>query len=190
MSAGHDPLHLKLARGFARDLIAWLTRAEAPEGVKAAYLALLGKLAEEAVIVQLRGRNRYHNAAATFTTEGGAAVILVHRDGAPIDVLSELFSVAHEAGHWRSWSNGWQPAYAWTRDYLFARHNAEKVQGGKLTEPEGRLVFDEEERAWRFGREMLVDVGFSNLDDFDARAARSLGVYREVLRLHAEGEWS
>jgi len=120
----------------------------------------------------------------------------------PPDLLCETVTLAHECGHFLSW-RGRTPrdecdAYyraARLRDEAWARveegssiddynDQLRAVAQDALTEEQLQLILAEEERAWTFGRELLLDLGFDKLDYYDERARK--GVYYHRCRLGME----
>lgn len=125
------------------------------------------------------------------------------------DVVAELHTLAHETGHFLSWHRGWHgdraaraemieyreaarlfdqvfkdtqrtPDAQRLSDVEYTRVLAANMQR-KLTAEQQRLILAEEERAWRLGRELLVEFDFDGLGAYDARAVDADYGYRVKL---------
>ena len=95
----------------------------------------------------------------------------------PGDVLGELLTLAHELGHFRSFDGGLR-----TPEY----DDAIKVpwrDWPTLSKRARTSILDEERRAWRFAREILGEVGFSDWDALWRAHQDALAGYRTRLRL-------
>jgi len=112
-----------------------------------------------------------------------------HPDDAakPIDVLDELFTLAHEYGHYISFKAGNR-----TTEYVEAvTHIGNCVDSGNTPTISAHaiaLVREEETRAWQFGRDTLQTLGCDVLAPFDERAKRSLERYEEIFRGDIQGK--
>lgn len=117
----------------------------------------------------------------------------------PPDILQETVTLAHECGHFLSWKcrtprAEWDAYFgaASRRDSAWAGISSE----GSVTEYNERLrtaartaltaedmqqILLEEQRAWRFGRELLIGIGFDRLDYYAKREDE--GLYHHRYRL-------
>jgi hypothetical protein len=119
----------------------------------------------------------------------------------PPDLLSELVTLAHEAGHFLSW-NERTPRNAWQRYFGVAKKRdqivAEVPKDGSIDEYNDRLraavqsslsaeqielILAEEELAWRIGRELLERLGFDDFEYYEARTHKGLHNHRYRLGL-------
>lgn len=85
------------------------------------------------------------------------------------DYEQELVTLAHEYGHAISYRRGERP-----------REEMPQPSPDLPTE-EKRMIQDEEARAWRYGREVLLDLGFSHFSVFDERKAEADAIYLRSL---------
>lgn len=109
-------------------------------------------------------------------------------DGQPVDLLGELITLAHEYGHFRSWSDDrprWDAYYAalLRREQVFdaavGDGAARWLEVARLvSSPEKQLILEEEARAWRTGR-AHVPVGL--LAEYDLRATAGVEAHRARL---------
>jgi hypothetical protein len=123
------------------------------------------------------------------------------------EIVTELYVLAHEVGHFLSWLRGQDGdaqmravdaelrAALIRRDEIFsavADANPEASNNEltclvntqlqqELTGAQRRLIFDEEQCAWALGRALLVEFGLADLEPYEARAEASLRTYREEL---------
>jgi hypothetical protein len=126
-------------------------------------------------------------------------------NGAPVDLMKELITLAHEYGHFRSWRAEttratWQAylAAAIKRDATREASDASApesedgearnrrrraVVAETLTEEEKSLIVAEEKLAWKIGRATLVELGFTELGLYDARARHGVHCHRYRLGL-------
>lgn len=106
-------------------------------------------------------------------------------NGTTPDLLAELFTLAHEYGHFVSYKAGGRTlAYAEAVKHLERRKQGTQVKGeGPLSEGERELIRREEKLAWAYGRKTLVELGFGGITDYDRVAAEHLGIYEKVFEL-------
>jgi hypothetical protein len=92
------------------------------------------------------------------------------------DVVRELCTLAHEFGHFESWrsSGDWS-------EYLAAV--VAREDGRALSERERTLIIEEEERAWRLGREVLGALGFQDWEHFEACERAGLAEHRRRMAI-------
>jgi hypothetical protein len=86
----------------------------------------------------------------------------------------------HEFGHVLSWSGDkerWKRVHRATCERVRLQQLGESISAGML-EDDRRLIFDEEETAWRNGREHAAE---GLLEAYDARAREMLDGYRSAL---------
>ena len=108
-------------------------------------------------------------------------IALFHPERAPIPqtepcvegdrVLADICTLAHEFGHYLSWAEkraDWPEYHAATllRDQT---SDAGGDPAAALTLPQKELILEEEARAWRLGRTVLVELGFDDFGDYDGR---------------------
>lgn len=88
----------------------------------------------------------------------------------------ELLTMAHEFGHYWSWRQGQRPADLGEVSELFfdALHN-----GAKLSRANADKIYEEEQRAWQYARDLLAKSGYQHWSTFDERVRVSLKAYRE-----------
>jgi hypothetical protein len=141
------------------------------------------------------GRPYYSEAdgPTRFRNAGGNAL-------PPPDLLSEVVTLAHEAGHFLSWRDtqlsGWQTYFdaAQARDQILSqvpKHGTveeynERLRGAvqaALRPEQIQSILAEEATAWAIGRELLERVGFENSDYYANRKRRGLHVHRYRLGL-------
>ena len=89
------------------------------------------------------------------------------------DLLAELYNLAHQFGHYRSWRQGER-----TKEYEEAVVAFSK--GLPLSEEQQKLILAEEERAWEFARLELGSLGFSEWARFDAAKMCGLDAYQQT----------
>ena len=93
--------------------------------------------------------------------------------GEPEDAMNELLTLAHELGHWQSWTS--DPAR-----YVRQTHLAD-LPPSQVSREDANLVLEEEERAWSFARPLLSEhTGFRDWPVFEVRRERALDIYREL----------
>lgn len=120
-------------------------------------------------------------------------------DGGPVDIPSELITLAHEYGHFRSWLCE-TPRPQW-ETYLKAAKARDKAYGldmagefkviptwtSRLPDAQKQLILEEEGKAWSIGRRVLTEL------DFEAWAAyekgERLGLHNHRYRLGLDGAW-
>lgn len=125
------------------------------------------------------------------------------------DLVEELFTLAHEYGHSRSWA-GRTPRDQYALYYAAALHRDEfaaaewkrldaslplaelcekhrQALRAALSDDERRRIVDEEELAWKIGREVLVKLGFADLVRYDETATRH--VHNHRYRLGIDDLW-
>jgi hypothetical protein len=107
-------------------------------------------------------------------------------NGAAVDLRFELFSLAHEYGHCRSFRDK-DTRDVWGRYHLAAKHweevfaalpehaNIPAALGAALSEDEKKLIMDEETLAWSLGRPLVPKDMHS---EYDRRASHDLDVHR------------
>lgn len=122
------------------------------------------------------------------------------------DLLDELITLAHEAGHLFSWKGRTPPGTwatyhesekrrdAFARAFVVEADDAQLVDpertrwpGSKmlacLTDEERALIVDEEALAWSIGRELLQARSFDAFEIYDERARRGVHYHRVRLRI-------
>jgi len=73
----------------------------------------------------------------------------------------------------------WNSVNAEDADWALKREAARK----ELTETERDRILDEEAHACKFGRHFLLELGFDDLNAFDARAATGIAEHKRRLGL-------
>jgi hypothetical protein len=107
-----------------------------------------------------------------FAVRGTLGIVaLYHRDGRPM--LRTFLTLCHELGHARSWLQDER-----TPEYETAYPTTPL---SRLDDASKRLVLEEETRAWRYGFELAVSVGFDDRASFLQEARRALGWYYDAL---------
>jgi hypothetical protein len=117
------------------------------------------------------------------------------------ELREELMTLAHEYGHFQSWSRSkttggsarasWKAYFdvAHRRDALSDRITQEfpgqdvstRVRAAnqrELTGVDRERIVNEEATAWRYGREILEHLGFAGLAEYDAVAETRVQIYR------------
>jgi hypothetical protein len=117
-----------------------------------------------------------------------------------VELRTELETFAHEYGHFVSWkgrtsaedwlcyfeaakkrsavSTEFQAAVSADTSAVEFCHQLGETMQVKLTADERDMIMREETRAWEFGRELLVELGYEHLDEYDAHANRGLHHHR------------
>lgn len=153
---------------------------------------------EERPTIAIRRRNHERARVPSRFLNAGAP-----SDAAQPDLRAELVTLAHEYGHFASWKERtaratWQLYYqaARRRDAAWGAVDVDTVAGEGdseynerlrsaarevLTKEQVDLILSEEERAWAFGREALVALGFVDLQSYEE--ARSRGIRNHRYRL-------
>ena len=90
-------------------------------------------------------------------------------------MLALFCTMCHELGHARSWIKGERSA-AYEAAYPVRPLSC-------LKDSEKRLVLDEEQRAWRYGFDLAVQVGFRDEPGYVEEAGRALSTYYTLLDL-------
>ncbi|MBI4957374.1 MAG: hypothetical protein HY908_35525 [Myxococcales bacterium] len=156
----------------------------------AAYRALLEALATDGVAVVARAAGGLPQPlGGMFERDERATRITLVRPLRSWDIDSvrdELFTLAHEAGHFRSWQEGWHTeAYLDALDALnhdpAARAPIDADPGAKrvaLGAAQATLIYEEEARAWQFATDQLRALRYPRLDELARRRERSLAEYR------------
>ncbi len=98
----------------------------------------------------------------------------------PGPALDEVWTLADELGHWRSWAGNERPS---GYDELVAADARERWSD--LPEVSRMVIFDEV-RAWQHGRRLAAEVGFEDWVAYVKRAQQSLRTYCEKLGLPPE----
>jgi hypothetical protein len=93
----------------------------------------------------------------------------------PNQALQDGCTLAHEYGHRLSDLQGNR-----TPEYV-AAVSTPHHQWPSLTDPQKRLILDEESRAWSLGREALKQLGCDDWVVFEERERKGLDKYRELL---------
>ncbi len=132
------------------------------------WFAPLDGLAEKGLIVIVR--NYYREPADVPTRDRNPGT---PKDVPTVDLREELFTLAHEYGHFRSYTEG--------------HHNSEyskaltALEGAArpLSESTCEIIWNEEKRAWDHARALLIDNDITQLDDFEKRVAMSLSEYKK-----------
>jgi hypothetical protein len=136
------------------------------------------------------------------------------------ELRAELATLAHEYGHLQSWRRsrdaGGEAREAWLayqdtavcRDAIQTRELERsgetfdkadfhtRLRAANLVElsaEDRQRIIDEETTAWRYGREVLVELGYDGLDEYDRRAAAGPKVYRYhlgMVTLEEVPEWA
>jgi len=109
--------------------------------------------------------------------------------GEPAPIVNELMTLAHEYGHYLSWSREpasktWKAYHAAVvrRDKL-AANGRDAVSKG-LSRREMQLICDEETLAWKLGREFIPDGLHTDYDEHSR-----LGVHYHRYRLGLDELW-
>jgi hypothetical protein len=122
--------------------------------------------AQSEIAIARCGCGHHHRSAPARERQGGA---LLNHD----ELLAELFVLAHEFGHSRSWREGQRtPAY---EEAVLAFD-----EGLPLSDEQQKLILEEEERAWRYARQELDSLGFSEWARFDAIRRSGLDAYQQT----------
>ncbi len=110
------------------------------------------------------------------------AIYCAHAAGRVEDVPATIF-LAHELGHHESWLRG-DTSEAF-EDLMTARPRTVYEEPHTLSRAVREEVLAEEQRAWRYGREILAAVlpRFPALTDFDRCSRENLEGYRKGLLL-------
>jgi hypothetical protein len=115
----------------------------------------------------------------------GISVIWIYREGGqhkPGPAVDELITLTHESGHWRSWKLGERPEQG-----RYDAANDQCENWPSLMESDKQMIYDEELRAWRHGRDLLLERVGALSERFWARFDKSesdaLEVYRRKLKL-------
>lgn len=125
------------------------------------------------------------------------------------DLLAELFTLAHEYGHSRSWAGRTPAADYALYDEIAKRRDAiadeefkqldtsspplarnddlRRALHARLSDDDRMRIIHEETLAWAIGREVLVGIGFEDLAGYDATTTRHLHNHR--YRLGMEEAW-
>jgi hypothetical protein len=104
------------------------------------------------------------------------------RDGAAVDLMAELCTLAHEVGHLRSWQKGLRTKKYEDALATFDERMKLAPQPAPLLEKEAHvLITSEEARAWQLGHRELRGLGFTDWPRFDAEEKRALHLYAEIL---------
>lgn len=124
---------------------------------------------------------RQHERGTFYVTENGRPHIHLKRkhQHEVEGVVEELFTLAHEYGHFLSHCDGNRTAeYVAAVDALRA--------GDKLAAEQAALTYDEERRAWDHARAELKRLRLdARYWGFDKHADDALAIYRAVLKLDA-----
>ena len=120
----------------------------------------------------------------------------------PLELEAELFILAHEAGHLRSFKTGgekWRAyfAAALARDKIvagvdrepptdFAMRSRAATSAGLSTEQKN-LIVEEEQLAWELGKELLRSAGMQDFVKYDE--STRLGVHFHRYRLGMDELW-
>jgi hypothetical protein len=119
-------------------------------------------------------------------------------DGTPVNLAAEMLTLAHEYGHFLSFSGG-TPADAWQAYYRAASHRDEVFDAlpdgtsaedcrrevtKALSDEERNLIVAEETLAWVLGREFVPE---RLLAEYERRAR--LGVHNHKYRLGIDALW-
>ena len=119
-------------------------------------------------------------------------------DGTPVDLVHEMCTLAHEYGHYLSFSGGtsvdtWQAYYraALHRDQVFdalpdgtSAEQCRDAAANALSDEERTLIVAEETLAWVLGREFVPEPLRA---EYDSRAR--LGVHNHKYRLGIDPLW-
>jgi len=124
------------------------------------------------------------------------------------DLRAELFTLAHEYGHFRSWAGRterveWDAytAVAVRRDELTKQLHAESPDADgptfnarlreamqtKLSADDRDRIVREETLAWDIGREVLAELGLGDFHEYDERARN--GLHNHRYRLGMDDLW-
>jgi hypothetical protein len=102
-----------------------------------------------------------------------------------VDEIPDSCTLAHEFGYALSFMAGEQCArYLEIIDRPDSGHGDGEMGAG-LSEADKALVFEEEYRAWEYGRRELQAVGFTEWSSFELDRLASLNDYRRRLALSA-----
>lgn len=162
------------------------------------YEALWRKLAQEGVRIQydgclpngqagyftlMRGRptiaiqRKYYqppsNEPMTFRNDGAVTANDSEGENQP-DLLEELITTAHEAGHCHSWRLGNRtPEYVEAADAM----QVLLTPGHSITDRQRMVYMADEHRAWKYGRVVLKKLGFREWKAFNASRRNGLHQY-------------
>lgn len=94
------------------------------------------------------------------------------------DLLQELITLAHECGHYVSFTQG-----NCTQEYRAAARAQKTLLKGPeniVSKEQETIYMADEHRAWAFGRKELEALGFQEWEAFDAAHARALREYERI----------
>jgi hypothetical protein len=125
------------------------------------------------------------------------------------DLVGELFTLAHEYGHSRSWAGRTEPAEYKLYDEvakwrgaildeesqklstsLSVHDQSEALRRAlydRLDEDARERIMREESLAWNIGREVLADLGYADIASYDATATKHLHNHRYRLGIDELG---
>jgi hypothetical protein len=146
------------------------------------YVRAQGVIVDFVPLSAARGRAGYFRQPNEKRRRPIIKISRPERADTPGDPEDELFTVAHEFGHFLSYAaRGTSEEYA---RYLEVR-DLDWNRWPELEPAKKALIFDEEERAWELGRGELVRIGLGEFQAFEVRRMTSLDDYRARLALPA-----
>jgi hypothetical protein len=112
-------------------------------------------------------------------------------NGEPSDIENELFTLAHEYGHFLSWKRATN-LELWCKYHDAILHRGRLWEGGAnrdsvcraLSADEKQLIVEEETLAWKLGRPFIPDEWYAA---YDEKARR--GVHNHRYRLGLDDLW-
>jgi hypothetical protein len=96
-----------------------------------------------------------------------------------------LVTLAHEYGHFRSWKDAGDGATSEYRAYKQAIA-IRPMTPDAFSAKQKRMILEEEERAWAYGRSALEELEFDDWPDFLRHRDESLQQYRTRLGIEQE----
>jgi hypothetical protein len=158
------------------------------------YSALIDRIWAAGLVVHVNAPVGGEQEAGSF--DGRRMVIDIYRARGGIrgrdrvietvqDPLEEAITLAHEFGHYESFTAGVAPDYPAARDLFGVEQAAVPVPASRLTATQKQLVLGEEQMAWTNGRAVLAAFGFNDWQAFDTRERDGLAEYRRRLEAGA-----